>query len=75
MAPKDTETCGRCSMTSVVEVASEADDGDGGGRDPFSGARIEVPEDEMRVVAKPQILLGRVKRTVDELATRLTYGR
>ncbi|WP_436929404.1 hypothetical protein [Halosimplex halobium] len=72
MAPKDTEACGRCSMTSVVDAANE---GDGGDRDLFGDARIEIPEDEMRRVAKPQILLGRAKRTIDEVATRLTYGR
>ncbi|WP_436911496.1 hypothetical protein [Halosimplex marinum] len=71
MAPKDTEACGRCSMTSVVDAATD----EGSDRDPFGDARIEVPEDEMRRVAKPQILLGRAKRKIDELATRLTYGR
>ncbi|WP_436926885.1 hypothetical protein [Halosimplex amylolyticum] len=74
MAPKDTETCGRCSMTSVVEATSGDDDA-GDGRDPFEGARIEVPEGEMRTVAKPQILLGRAKRKLNQVATRLTYGR
>ena len=51
------------------------EDGESSGRDPFDGPRIEVPEDEMRRVAKPQIWLGRVKRRLDEVATRLTYGR
>ncbi|WP_235853566.1 hypothetical protein [Halosimplex salinum] len=59
-------------MTSVVDAAS---DGDADDRDPFGGARIEVPEDEMRTVAKPQILVGRAKRKIDEVATLLTYGR
>jgi hypothetical protein len=59
-------------MSSVVDT-TESDDG--GGRDPFGDARIEVPEDEMRRVAKPQILLGHVKGKLDEVATRLTYGR
>jgi len=72
MAPKDTEACGRCSMTSVVSAASEGDDG---GRDPFGDARIEVPEDQLRRAATPQVLLGRAKRRIDQLATKLTYGR
>ncbi|WP_135821638.1 hypothetical protein [Halostella litorea] len=65
-----TEACGRCSMTAVVD----ATDGETGG-DPFEGDRIEVDPDEMRTAAKPAVLLGRVKRRVDELATKLTYGR
>jgi hypothetical protein len=64
------EACGRCSMTAVVG-ATEGE----GGRDPFDGERIEVDNDQMRTVAKPVILLGRVKRRLNEFATRLTYGR
>jgi hypothetical protein len=59
-------------MTTVVSAASEDDGSD---RDPFGDARIEVPEDQMRRVAKPQILLGRAKRRIDHLATKITYGR
>jgi hypothetical protein len=61
-------------MTSVVG-ATRADDEESGGHDPFEGARIEVPESEMRTAAKPAVWLGRVKRRLDEVATRLTYGR
>lgn len=72
MAPKDTEACGRCSMTGVVDAAS---DGDADDRDPFGDARIEVPEDEMRTAAAPLVVAGRVKHKLNEIATRLTYGR
>lgn len=71
---KDTETCGRCSMTSVVG-AVESDDGEAADRDPFGENRIEVPEAEMRKAAAPLVLAGRVKRKLDEVATRVTYGR
>ncbi len=73
MDDQRTEACGRCSMTSVVSMTTE--DGESTGRDPFDGARIEVPESELRKVSKPQIWLGRLKRRLDEAATRLTYGR
>lgn len=73
MAGKIREACGRCSMSSVVDTLQN-DGEDGGGRNPFDGARIEVPEAEMRKVAKPQIWLGRLKHRLDEVATRLTYG-
>ena len=72
MDDKRTEACGRCSMTSVVSMT---EDGDGGGRNPFDGPRIEVSDAEMRRVSKHQVWLGRVKRRLDEVATRLTYGR
>jgi len=62
-------------MTSVVEMKTDDDDGDRHGRDPFDGARIEVSESEMQTVSKHQVWLGRVKRRLDEFATRLTYGR
>ncbi|MFB6152056.1 MAG: hypothetical protein ABEJ40_09655 [Haloarculaceae archaeon] len=44
-------------------------------RDPFEGERIEVPEDEMRKAAAPLVVAGRVKRKLDEFATRVAYGR
>lgn len=61
------ETCGRCAMSSV-SGAMEND------HDPFDGDRIEVEDDELRK-ASPGVLLGRVKRRLDDWATRLTYGR
>lgn len=66
-----TEACGRCSMTSVVELT----DDESAERDPFGDERIEVAESEMRVAAAPAVLAGRVKRKLDEVATALTYGR
>jgi len=70
MDSDETEACGRCSMTVVVD----ASDGEAG-RDPFDGDRIEVDPDQLRTAAKPAVLLGRAKRRLDELATKLTYGR
>jgi len=72
MGGKETEACGRCAMSSVVGVAS-ADDEDGE-RDPYAGTRIEVDEKQLRAVS-PAAWLGRVKRRLDDYATRLTYGR
>ncbi len=70
MADGKTEACGRCTMTTVVDSV-----GDGGGRDPFAGDRIEVDEEEMRTAAKPQVVAGRVKDRLDEWATRFVLGR
>jgi hypothetical protein len=75
MDDKRTEACGRCSMTSVVSMATDDENGERAGRNPFDGPRIEVPESELRTVSKHQVWLGRVKRRLDEVATRLTYGR
>ena len=72
MEGKKAEACGRCSMSTVVEVA---DDGEAEGkRDPFDGERIEVDESELRKVS-PAAWLGRVKHRLDGWATRVTYGR
>jgi len=73
MDDKRTEACGRCSMTSVVSMAEDGEDS--GGHNPFDGPRIEVSESEMRAVNKHHVLLGRLKRRLDDVATRLTYGR
>lgn len=70
MADTEREACGRCSMSSVVDMAEE----DGGGRDPFEGDRIEVEESALRTVMFPAVVLGRVKHRLNEVATRLTYG-
>lgn len=58
-------------MTSVIDMT----DDEGGDRDPFAGARIEVSEADMRKVMFPAVALARVKRRLNEVATRLTYGR
>lgn len=70
MGGKDTETCGRCSMTSVVEMADE----EGNARDPFGEERIEVEESSLRKASFPAVYLGRLKTRLDEFATAVTYG-
>jgi hypothetical protein len=72
MAGKFREACGRCSMSSVVDMAT---DEDGEGHDPFGDARIEVPEADLRTVMFASVLLGRLKRRLNEVATDITYGR
>lgn len=72
MGGKLREACGRCSMTSVVDMAT-TDDEDGG-NDPFGDARIEVPEADLQKVMVVSVWLGRVKRRLNEIATRITYG-
>jgi len=74
MDSDEAEACGRCAMSSVVDVAESTEDGDGP-RDPFGDERIEVSESEMRKAAAPAVVAGRVKRKLNEVATRLTYGR
>jgi hypothetical protein len=70
MGGKESEACGRCAMSSAVSAATD-DETD---RDPFGGDRIEVEESDLRKVS-PSAWLGGVKRRLDDLATRLTYGR
>jgi hypothetical protein len=72
MAGKFREACGRCSMSSVVDMAT---DEDGEGYDPFDDARIEVSEADLRRAMFPAVALGRAKRRLNEVATDITYGR
>ncbi|MBX0293446.1 hypothetical protein [Haloarcula nitratireducens] len=65
---KETESCGRCSMSTVVDTT------DGQGSDPFGTARIEVDDGEARAVS-PAAWLAGLKDRLDDAATRLTYGR
>ncbi|QLG48522.1 hypothetical protein [Natrinema halophilum] len=81
MGGKETEACGRCSMSAVVDVASSGeggDDADGGdeqgGRDPFGEAAIEVDDETLRRVS-PAAWAGRVTDRVDDIGRRLIYGR
>jgi len=64
------EACGRCSMTSVVDMTEDGD----GGANPFDGDRIEVTESAIRKASFPAVWLGRAKQRINEAATRFTYG-
>jgi len=75
MGETDREACGRCAMSSVTEVAADGgSDEDREAADPFADARIELSEEELRSVS-PAAWLSGVKRRIDAVATRLTYGR
>jgi len=65
---KETEACGRCGMSSVVDAAGDSNS------DAFGEDRIEVADNEARAVS-PAAWLGGVKDRIDDIATRLTYGR
>jgi hypothetical protein len=71
---KDTEACGRCSMTVVVD-AVDGEDGEGGGRrDPFGEERIEVDRREMERVS-PEAWMGRLSTRVNDAVSRFVWGR
>jgi hypothetical protein len=75
MGGTDRETCGRCAMTSVTEVATEGkNDDERASADPFTGARIELSEGELRRVS-PSAWLAGAKDRLDGVVTRLTYGQ
>ena len=74
MGGKETEACGRCAMSSVVDVSQNGEGDESGSRDLFGEARIEVDERQLRAVS-PGAWLGGVKTKLDEVATRLTYGQ
>ena len=75
MGGKETEACGRCAMSSVVDVSRSGDgDDESRTRDLFGEARIEVDERQLRAVS-PGAWFGGVKNRLDEFATRITYGK
>lgn len=68
MDGKNTEACGRCSITTVVD-ASESD------RDVLGEDRIEIDESEMRRMSVHHVAASRLKDRFDSLGKRLVYGR
>lgn len=69
MSREQTEACGRCSLTTVVDTA------DGDGENPYDGGRIELSEDQLRRGSIHAVAAGRVKSRLNELSRRLVYGR
>lgn len=72
MGGKETEYCGRCAMSSVVDTTTEGDER--AGRDPFGDERIELDDGQLRSVSPAAWMQGIVRR-IDDVATRLTYGK
>lgn len=74
MGEKRTEACGRCSLTTVVD-ATDDEDGESGGANPFDGDRIELDESELQSVVRHEVLFSRFRQRLDEWGRRLTFGR
>ena len=68
---KDTEACGRCSMTVVVDAV---DDEEQAREDPFGDDRIEVEERQLER-ASPEAWFGRVSARVNRVVSRFAWGR
>ena len=68
---KETEACGRCSMTVVVDAVDEEN---GGRNDPFGDDRIEVEERQLER-ASPEAWFGRVSSRIDQVVSRFACGR
>ncbi|WP_396611199.1 hypothetical protein ACH9L7_13410 [Haloferax sp. S1W] len=68
MAGTNRESCGRCSMTTVVDATSSE------GHDPFDDERIELDESELRM-ASPSAWVGGLMSRLDAVAERIIYGR
>jgi len=69
---KDTEACGRCSMTVVVDAVDETDGEQI--RDPFGDDRIEVDQRDIERVS-PEAWMGRLSTRVNEAVSRYVWGR
>lgn len=73
MDSSETESCGRCAMTSVADMTDEEDGRSGS--PPFDGDRIELDDAELRAASFPMVFAGRVKRRIDELGRAIIHGR
>ena len=69
---KDTEACGRCSMTVVVDAVDETDGEQP--HDPFGDDRIEVDRRDIERVS-PEAWIGRLSTRVNEAVSRYVWGR
>lgn len=74
MNRSQTESCGRCAITSVVDTAND-EDSEGNEHSVFDEKRIEIDETELRIAATPAVLAGWMKHRLDELVARFVYGR
>ena len=72
--PKDTEACGRCSMTVVVDAVDEEEEEEASDRDPFAEDSIEVDRRAMDRVS-PAAWVGRLSTRLDEVVGRLAWRR
>ncbi|WP_224270645.1 hypothetical protein [Haloprofundus salinisoli] len=62
-------------MSSVVSLTTEGrDEAERESRTPFSGARIELDDDELRRVS-PSAWVENTRRRLDSFATRVAYGK
>jgi len=69
---KDTEACGRCSMTVVVDAVDETTDEQL--HDPFGEDRIEVDRRDIERVS-PEAWMGRLSTRLNEAVNRYVWGR
>lgn len=75
MGNKKTESCGRCSVTTVLDSAEATrTDDEAGGTNPFDGERIEIEESTIRSVVRHEVAVRRLKDRLDSVVTRLTWG-
>ncbi|MFC7168982.1 hypothetical protein ACFQJA_05660 [Halobium salinum] len=61
-------------MSTVVDATASEDESERASRDPYGGDRIEIDESELRAVSPAAWFEGLVGK-LDDLATRLTYGK
>ena len=68
------ETCGRCSLSTLVEAVEDTDP-NREPYNPFEGGHIEVSERDLKLASAPAVLAGRLKRRIDARMQQLAFGR
>lgn len=67
------ETCGRCSVTTVVDAVEEDKPDPEQRYDPYGDEYIEIDERELRFVSLPAVYAGKLKRWLDRQAHRIVH--
>lgn len=75
MASEDIETCGRCTMSTVVDAVSDDADPDRIRRTVYGSTFIEVDESDLLRVSPHLRFVRRLQTRLDRLGFELIYGR
>lgn len=71
----DREACGRCSMTTAVDIANaESDADERSACDPYAGDRIEVDAGTLRRVS-PGVWLSALSSRLEAAVDSFIWGR
>lgn len=75
MVRKDVESCGRCSMSTVVDAVNDGSDPEAIQRTVYGDSVIEVDEADLKRVNPHLVLSDRLQRWLNEIGMKVIFGR